>query len=122
MPATTSRNDDGDLVRRYAAPMRPHHYVSDERGIQRLQDIRRAATTAQQELTAIQKRLGQDGDREGAKYLKGLIKDFLRQQRAAQLWLDWLAIETGSTSQADWPVELAYELDYAAGAYDLAVN
>lgn len=120
MPVYWTNNDEGDGVQRYRPPMHGGHYDFDEVALAAIKEIRRGATTAQQELGDVQKQCGKAGDREGARYLKDEIKAFHRQQKAAQLWIDWFEKMT-DLRFTNWPIELAVELDYVANAYDLAM-
>jgi hypothetical protein len=116
MPVRRCLNDDRALVERYEPPMRPGSYGFDDGALLVVKGIRRAATTSQQELASILKTIR---DREDARFLKGEIKRFGRQQKAAHLWVEWF--ETlGDKRFHTWPIELSEELDYVINAYDLA--
>lgn len=107
-------------VLRYRPPVLSGHLDYISSGIDLLMERRKEYTRIQQDLAAAQKAAGASGDHEGARYLKALIKDSLRLQRAAQKWIDWFEADAGSDlSFSGWPLELEREHDEEINAYCL---
>jgi hypothetical protein len=123
MPNLTVPNDDWETVLRYHPPGPMGQLDYEISGIELLMERRKEYTRAQQDLAEAQKVVGAAGDRDGARYLKALIKDFLRLQRASQKWIDWFEADAGSDLRFNgWPLELAPELDEEINAYWLHVS
>lgn len=116
MPLIITMNDDNEPVRRYTSPLNAGLYSWHDDALQALKERRRFYSIAQQELRIHQKALSKD--RESARWLKETIKMFQRQQKAAQLWIDWFETVT-DLRFTNWPLELASELDSEINAYEL---
>lgn len=103
----------------YAPPIHAGLYNYSINGLEALRRLRRDAAVIEGDLVAVQKRIGLNGDREGAKLLKHEIKSLQRQQKAASLWIDWFEAKADLRFK-DWPEELKDELDTALAIYQLA--
>jgi hypothetical protein len=77
---------------------------------------RKEAIRDRDDLLAMQKQLGQSGDRDGAKALKGLAQDQMRRYRAVCFHIPWFMSDPPGDCRnivppALWPLELEVELD-----------
>lgn len=117
-----TKNDDGENVERYGIAGQFHAFVPcmnvtpTERICDVLLDERKDAIAARDELLAVQKQLAQDGDREGAKIVKGLTREHMRRYRAVCLHIPWFVGDPpgdcrAAVNPALWPLELEAELD-----------
>lgn len=117
-----TKNDDGEDVERYGLRAGYAQFVPcmdltpTTRIAELLLEERKAAIHARDELLAIQKELGQAGEREGAKIVKGLVQEQMRRYRAVCFHIPWFVCDPPGDCKKVvppelWPLELEAELD-----------
>jgi hypothetical protein len=96
------------------------HLDYDEVAIQAIKDLRREASQYQEQLHAQKKTLGRDGAELG-KWIKEEIKQYMRYEKSATLWIDWFERDV-DLSFKDWPEEYYPELMYIHRTYWLKLT
>lgn len=105
-----------DMVYTYVPPMRGIEWSPT--GLKRLEERRRDYAQQVEPLVRLQKELGQEGDRVGAREVKDLVRFWQQREKAATIAINHINAPVGPNEAWDMPADLSPFMDDEFHSYE----